>query len=66
MLRKFSASLFALCLVFVATPFTTSAQIATGKYNFILDDELMKYLEFDVKRRRTRCCHRLHGLHGRG
>lgn len=49
MLRKFSASLFALCLVFVATPFTTSAQIATGKYNFILDDELMKYLEFDVK-----------------
>lgn len=49
MLRKFSASLFALCLVFVATPFTTSAQIATGKYKFILDDELMKYLEFDVK-----------------
>ena len=51
MLRKLCASLFALCLVFLATPLPTSAQsgIATGQYKFIMEDALMKYFEFDVK-----------------
>jgi hypothetical protein len=52
MLRKFCASLFALCLVFVATPLPTSAQVAGtvgGKYKFIMEDELAKYIEFEAK-----------------
>ena len=49
MLRKLCASLFALCLVFLATPLPTSAQTASGQYKFILEDESMKYLEFDAK-----------------
>ena len=51
MLRKLCALLFALGLVFVAVPSRTSAQVAGtigGKYKFILDDELSKYLEFSA------------------
>ena len=51
MLRKLSASLFSLCLVFLATPLPTSAQVAGtvgGKFNFIMDDELVKSLEFSA------------------
>ena len=51
MLRKLCASLFALCLVFLATPLPTSAQVAGtvgGKYKFIQEDELTKYIEFEV------------------
>jgi hypothetical protein len=51
MLRKLCASLFAVCLVFLATPLPTSAQVAGtvgGRYKFILEDELMKYIEFEV------------------
>jgi hypothetical protein len=51
MLRKFCASLFALCLVFLATPLPSSAQVAGtvgGTYKFIMDDEIAKYLEFNA------------------
>lgn len=51
MLRKLCASLFSLCLVFLATPLPTSAQVAGtvgGKFNFIMDDELVKSLEFSA------------------
>lgn len=51
MLRKLCVSLFALCLVFLAVPLPASAQVAGtigGKYKFILDDELSKYLEFSA------------------
>src|SRR6185369_12687823 len=51
MLRKFCASLFALCLVFLATPLPSSAQVAGtvgGTYKFIMDDEISKYLEFNA------------------
>src|SRR6185503_6914325 len=51
MLRKLCASLFALCLVFLATPLPASAQVAGtvgGTYKFILEDDLMKYLEFSA------------------
>jgi hypothetical protein len=51
MLRKFCSSLFALCLVFVATPLPASAQVAGtvgGTYKFILEDELSKYIEFEA------------------
>jgi hypothetical protein len=50
MLRKVFPSLFILGLVLIATPFTTSAQTgaANGKYKFVMDDGLVKYLEFDV------------------
>ncbi|HEU4869855.1 MAG TPA: hypothetical protein VFT08_03320 [Pyrinomonadaceae bacterium] len=51
MLRKFCASLFALCLVFISTALPASAQVAGtvgGKFNFIMSDELAKYLEFEA------------------
>ena len=51
MLRKFCASLFSLCLVFLATPLPASAQVAGtvgGSYKFIMDDELVKSLEFSA------------------
>lgn len=51
MLRKLCASLFALCLVFLATPLPSSAQVAGtvgGTYKFIMDDEISKYLEFSA------------------
>jgi hypothetical protein len=50
MLRKLCASLFALCLVFLATPLRLAhASTATGQYKFIMEDAFAKYLEFDVK-----------------
>ena len=51
MLRKLCASFFALGLVFLAVPLPTSAQVAGtigGKYKFIMDDELSKYVEFSA------------------
>lgn len=51
MLRKLCASLFALCLVLVATSLPASAQVAGtvgGKFKFIMDDELIKFLEFSA------------------
>ena len=51
MTRKLCASLFSLCLVFLATPLPTSAQVAGtvgGKFKFIMDDELVKSLEFSA------------------
>jgi hypothetical protein len=51
MLRKLCASLFTLGLVVLAVPPHTSAQVAGtvgGKYKFIMDDELSKYLEFSA------------------
>lgn len=49
MFKRMCASLFVLSLVFLATPLLASAQVATGKYKFIMDDELSKYVEFDAK-----------------
>lgn len=52
MVRKVFPSLFILCMVLLATPFTASAQqpgAANGKYKFVMDDGLVKYLEFDVR-----------------
>lgn len=52
MVRKVFPSLFILCLVLLATPFTASAQqagAASGKYKFVMEDGLVKYLEFDVR-----------------
>jgi len=51
MLTRMCASLFVLSLLLLATPLHASAQagIANGKYNFILEDGLAKYLEFDAK-----------------
>ena len=51
MLTRVSAAIFVLCLVFLATPSLAVAQTGTanGKYKFIMEDELMKYLEFDAR-----------------
>lgn len=49
MLRKLCASLFALSLVLLATPLTASAQAAAGRFKFIMEDSLVKYLEFDAR-----------------
>ena len=49
MFKRMCASLFVLSLVFLATPLLASAQVATGKYKFSMDDELSKYVEFDAK-----------------
>jgi hypothetical protein len=40
-----------MCLVLLATPILASAQAgsASGKYKFIMEDGLVKYLEFDVR-----------------
>ena len=50
MLTKVFAALCLLGLVLLATPFTASAQsgAANGKYKFVMEDGLVKYLEFDV------------------
>ena len=48
MFKRMCASLFVLS-VFLAMPLLASAQVATGKYKFIMDDELSKYVEFDAK-----------------
>lgn len=52
MVRKVFPSLFILCLVLLATSLTASAQTpgtASGKYKFVMEDGLVKYLEFDVR-----------------
>ena len=48
---RVSAFFFVLCLVFLATPLLASAQAgtATGRYKFIMEDELIKSLEFDAR-----------------
>ncbi len=50
MLKKVFPSLIILGLVLLATPFSASAQAgaATGQYKFVMDDGLIRYLEFDV------------------
>jgi hypothetical protein len=50
MVTKLFPSLCLLALVLLATPFTVSAQsgAANGKYKFVMEDGLVKYLEFDV------------------
>ena len=52
MLKKLCTSLLVLCLAFLTTPLLASAQVAGtvgGKYKFIMEDELMKYLEFSAE-----------------
>jgi len=51
MLTRVSASLFILCLVFLATPLLAFAQAgaANGQYKFLLEDGFTKYLEFDAR-----------------
>lgn len=51
MLTRMCASLFVLCLLLLATPLHASAQAgtATGKYKLIMEDGLVKSLEFDAK-----------------
>jgi hypothetical protein len=50
MLTKVCASLFIMCLVFLATPLVASAQgVANGSYKFVMEDRLIKYLEFDAR-----------------
>lgn len=49
MFKRICASLFVLCLAFLAATLPASAQVASGKYNFIMDDELAKYLEFEAR-----------------
>jgi len=51
MLTRVCASLFFMCLVFLATPLPASAQAgaANGTYKFIMEDRLTKYLEFDAR-----------------
>jgi hypothetical protein len=51
MKTKVFFSLFVLCLTFLAAPVLTNAQAgaANGAYKFILEDELAKYVEFDVR-----------------
>lgn len=51
MLTRVCASLFVLCLVFLATPLLASAQVgaANGRYKFIMEDSFLKYLEFDAR-----------------
>ena len=50
MFKRVCASLFVMSLVLLATPLLASAQgTAAGKFKFIMDDELSKYLEFDAK-----------------
>ena len=51
MLKRSFPSLLILCLVLLAAPRLASAQAgaASGKYKFVMDDGLVKYLEFDVR-----------------
>ena len=51
MLTKKCASLAILCLLFVAIPSLTFGQPGNtnGTYKFIMEDELMKYFEFDAR-----------------
>jgi hypothetical protein len=51
MFTRLCASVFVLCLVFLATPQIISAQVgaANGSYKFIMEDKLTKYFEFDAR-----------------
>jgi hypothetical protein len=51
MLTRVPASLFVLCLVFLATPLLASAQAgaANGQYKFVMEDGFTKYFEFDAR-----------------
>src|SRR5688572_156804 len=50
MLTKKCASFAILCLFFFAIPSITFAQgTANGTYKFIMEDELMKFFEFDAR-----------------
>jgi hypothetical protein len=51
MLKRLFPSLLIICLVLLATPILASAQAGTasGKYKFVMEDGLVKYLEFDVR-----------------
>lgn len=51
MLKRVSAPLFVLCLVFFATSLLASAQTgtATGQFKFIMEDGLIKAFEFDAR-----------------
>ena len=51
MLTKVAAPIFILCLILLATPLLASAQAgaANGRYKFIMEDELIKSLEFDAR-----------------
>lgn len=51
MLKEVRASLLVLCMVFLASPLIVNAQpgAANGRYNFIMEDELAKYFEFDAR-----------------
>ena len=50
MLIKVSASIFVLCLAFIATPIANAQPgAANGRYNFVMQDKLAKYLEFDAR-----------------
>ena len=50
MLTRLPASLFTLCLVFLASPLLAFAQVgaANGTYKFVMEDGFAKYLEFDA------------------
>src|SRR5215212_328770 len=51
MLTRVCLSLSILCLVFLASPARASAQAgaANGTYKFVMEDRLVKYLEFDAR-----------------
>jgi hypothetical protein len=51
MLKRLFPSLLIMCLVLLATPLLASAQAGTasGTYKFVMEDGLVKYLEFDVR-----------------
>ena len=51
MLKRLFPSLLIMCLVLLATPILASAQAgaANGRYKFVMEDGLVKYLEFDVR-----------------
>lgn len=49
MLKKTCASFLMLCVVFLVMPSLVSAQTAAGRFKYIMEDELIKYLEFDAR-----------------
>ena len=51
MLKRLFPSLLIMCLVLLATPILAFAQAgaASGQYKFVMEDGLVKYLEFDVR-----------------
>lgn len=51
MRKRLFPSLLIMCLVLLATPVLVSAQAgsASGRYKFVMEDGLVRYLEFDVR-----------------